>query len=307
MSGIVLHHYPPSPVSEKVRVCLGVKGLDWHSVIIPRVPPKPKLMPLTGGFRLTPVMQIGADIYCDSVCIIRELENRFPKPTLFPDGDADAAWAIGRRTDQQMFPVILAIVFSDGVQNMPEGFLEDRAQLYFGGNITIDSLRAQLADKLAEAHTHFAWIEAALQKQSFLGGDAPGAADAFAYYVTWFLLGRYKDGPAFLAAYPNLMRWQAAVKAIGHGHPFELTEDAALSLARASEPLPSVGINQNDPSGFEADEMISVRPENDKNITTGRLIGLSADRVSVLRHDPDVGPVAVHFPRAGYVITRVKA
>jgi hypothetical protein len=31
-------------------------------------------------------MQIGADIYCDSQCIIRELQRRFPEPTLSAAG-----------------------------------------------------------------------------------------------------------------------------------------------------------------------------------------------------------------------------
>ncbi|MCK4940436.1 MAG: glutathione S-transferase N-terminal domain-containing protein, partial [Rhodospirillaceae bacterium] len=56
---VILHHYPQSPVSEKIRVVLGMKDLTWKSVLIPRLPPKPNLMPLTGGYRLTPVMQIG--------------------------------------------------------------------------------------------------------------------------------------------------------------------------------------------------------------------------------------------------------
>jgi len=73
MSEIIFHHYPLSPVAEKVRVSFGIKQLSWRSVVIPRIPPKPLLMPLTGGFRRTPVMQIGADIYCDSQCILREL------------------------------------------------------------------------------------------------------------------------------------------------------------------------------------------------------------------------------------------
>ena len=77
---IILHDYPQSPVSEKVRVVFGVKGLNWKSVEIPRLPPKPNLMPLTGGYRLTPVMQIGADIFCDTKCIIHELDRRFPDP-----------------------------------------------------------------------------------------------------------------------------------------------------------------------------------------------------------------------------------
>jgi len=75
MSEIVLHHYPASPVSEKVRVALGIKRLAWRSVEIPRVPPKPDVMPLTGGYRRTPIMQIGADISCDSQCMLREDER----------------------------------------------------------------------------------------------------------------------------------------------------------------------------------------------------------------------------------------
>lgn len=62
MPEIILHHYPESPFSEKVRLILGYKGLDYQSVIIPMIMPRPDLMPLTGGYRKTPVMQIGADI-----------------------------------------------------------------------------------------------------------------------------------------------------------------------------------------------------------------------------------------------------
>ncbi|MCH8217263.1 MAG: glutathione S-transferase N-terminal domain-containing protein, partial [Planctomycetes bacterium] len=84
MTEIILHHYPQSPVSEKVRVGLGIKRLAWRSVEIPRLPPKPELMPLTGGYRRTPVLQVGADVYCDSQCILRELERLCPAPSFFP-------------------------------------------------------------------------------------------------------------------------------------------------------------------------------------------------------------------------------
>ena len=63
MADIILHHYETSPYAEKIRVALGIKGLAWSSVQIPRIMPKPDLMPLTGGYRKTPVMQIGADIF----------------------------------------------------------------------------------------------------------------------------------------------------------------------------------------------------------------------------------------------------
>ena len=62
MTDLILHHYPNSPFAEKVRVTLGIKQLAWKSVIIPNMMPKPDLMPLTGGYRKTPVLQVGADV-----------------------------------------------------------------------------------------------------------------------------------------------------------------------------------------------------------------------------------------------------
>jgi len=94
MSEIILHHYPMSPYAEKVRLAFGLKGIAWRSVHIPIVMPKPELMPLTGGYRRTPVMQIGADIYCDTLCILREVERRFPAPSLYPSGEAGLAHAV---------------------------------------------------------------------------------------------------------------------------------------------------------------------------------------------------------------------
>ena len=60
------------------------------------MPPKDDLLALTGGYRGTPVLQIGADIYIDSQRIAAELEARFPQPTLFPGGNPGLALAGGQ-------------------------------------------------------------------------------------------------------------------------------------------------------------------------------------------------------------------
>ena len=83
---LILHHYDFSNYAEKARLASGYKGLDWRACTIPPVAPKPDLTPLTGGYRRTPVLQIGADIFCDTHLILRELERRQPEPTLFPVG-----------------------------------------------------------------------------------------------------------------------------------------------------------------------------------------------------------------------------
>lgn len=78
----ILHHYDFSPFAEKIRLALGIKGLRWHSVIAPSVLPKPDLVALTGGYRHIPVLQYGADIYCDTRTIVRELDRRHPEPVI---------------------------------------------------------------------------------------------------------------------------------------------------------------------------------------------------------------------------------
>jgi len=131
MNDIILHHYPQSPVSEKVRVALGIKGLAWRSVEIPRVPPKPDVMPLTGGYRRTPIVQIGADIYCDSQCILRELERRHPEPTFYPGGAEGLPWGIGRWTDG-LFDVAVRLSLGANADQLPEAFAKDRVRLFLG-------------------------------------------------------------------------------------------------------------------------------------------------------------------------------
>src|SRR5260221_12383972 len=86
---IILHHYDTSPFSEKPRVMFGVKGLSWRAVTQPAIMPKPELTPLTGGYRRAPVMQIGADVFCDSQAALAELERRAPSP----EPEQGAAWA----------------------------------------------------------------------------------------------------------------------------------------------------------------------------------------------------------------------
>jgi len=131
-SEIILHNYPQSPVAEKARVALGIKQLSWRSVEIPRIPPKPMLTLLTGGYRRTPVMQIGADIYCDTQCILRELERRHPSPSFFPSGDAGLLWNLSRWTDGALFDLSVKIVLGSVGDALPADFAEDRGRLYLG-------------------------------------------------------------------------------------------------------------------------------------------------------------------------------
>jgi glutathione S-transferase len=84
MSRLYLHHYPISPYAEKVRCALGYKALAWTSVLNPMVAPKPDVVALTGGHRRVPLLQVGADIYCDSALILDTLEEMSPNHSYYP-------------------------------------------------------------------------------------------------------------------------------------------------------------------------------------------------------------------------------
>lgn len=296
MTDIILHHYPQSPVSEKVRVALGIKDATWRSVEIPRLPPKPDLMPLTGGYRRTPVMQIGADIYCDSECILREIDTRLPEPPLFRQ-------TVSLWDPEDLFDLIFRLVLVYTGDAMPEGFVEDRGRLYLGPDWNMDEVSAQIPDAIERIRERFSALDAVFAANvPYLGGETPGASDATAYHLVWFLRGRWAEGPALLDAFPDLNAWEERMTAIGHGKWQDLSSKEALRIAAEAKPLTKACA----PSDLIAGQAVSVTPDSDGGdpAVSGALHRLDKHTVAIMRDDPQVGKVCVHFPRTGYLIRR---
>lgn len=307
MAEIIYHHYPQSPVSEKVRVAFGFKGLEWRSVEIPRIPPKPDLMPLTGGYRRTPTMQIGADVFCDSQCILMELERRFPEPTFFPKGDAGTVWGLARWTDVCLFPKTVALVLGSAhaAGQLPADFAADRGRLYFGPDWNMDDVAAELLHIRAQIRAQFAWFEGQLSSgDAFLAGKTAGLMDALAYYLAWFVHGRVADGPEFIAQFPVLNAWFARVGAIGHGKPSDMDSAEALAIARESEPQTPEGADTVDPQGLKPGMAVGVTPEGDGGDpeVVGALRFADAHRIAIVHENDQAGTVCTHFPRIGYQV-----
>ena len=94
MPEIIFHQYAMSPFSEKIRKILALKNLEYREVDQPAWMPKPHLTPMTGGYRRIPVLQIGADIYCDTALIARTVEKHCPEPSIHPGDNIAAAEAM---------------------------------------------------------------------------------------------------------------------------------------------------------------------------------------------------------------------
>ena len=302
MSEIILHQYGLSPFSEKIRRILAYKNLPWRAVDQPMMMPKPDLIALTGGYRRIPVLQIGADIYCDTACIARRIEELHPIPACLPPALVGLASVVEDWADHRFFfqcvpPVVVALL-----PQLPEGFLEDRAQMSPG--MSRAALIAAAPQALAQALLSLDRLEQQLRQQSFVVGETFTVADAACFHVVWFL----RNAPALFAeveARPALAAWLARIEGFGPSQTEPLSAAAAIAIATRSTPADCAR-----ESGLHAgvcvlgDEVAITADDYGPEATTGRITSITHDRVTIERNDPVLGAIAMHFPRTGYYISK---
>ena len=293
---IILHHYDTSPFSEKVKLLLGLKGLQWRSVIQRVIMPKPDLVPLTGGYRRIPVLQIGADVYCDSQVILAEIAARAGGAPFDP-----LDWAVNLWADRLFFMVTVPVIFAE-VQ-APQEFIADREKLS-GRPFDAAQMRAATPHMAAQWRAEAAWLDDALAARPFLSGEAPGLADIAAYMNVWFLWGAVRQtAERLMAGLNHLQAWQGRMRAIGHGTRSELTPAEALAVAKAAEPAPYADHDPNDPLGLAPGAQVSVGADDyGRDPIAGTLVAANARRVVIAREDPALGRLHLHVPRVGYIM-----
>jgi glutathione S-transferase len=298
MAEVILHHYDTSPFSEKVRVMLGVKGLSWASVIQPVIMPKPELIPLTGGYRRIPVMQIGADIYCDTQVILAELERRHPDPAVVKAGD----WAVNLWADRLWFQTTVAVVFGEIGDNVPDAFRKDREALS-GRPFDTAAMKAAAVPARGQWRAAAGFIERGLGAADFLGGASPSLSDIASYMNVWWLGSAARQvRDDLLDGMAHTQAWRQRMKALGHGTRREMSGAEALDVARGADPEPSPW-RQADASAPAVGARVTVSADDyGRDPIAGTLVSATLERVIIAREDPEVGRVNVHFPRAGYVL-----
>ena len=302
-NAIILHQYDISPFSEKVRVLFGIKGLEWHACDQPIVMPKPELTGLTGGYRKIPVLQIGADIYCDTQIIARELERRFPSPSLFVGPDRGLSYGIGAWIDRALFMHLVTVVFAFSGFLATEEFIADRKALI--GSFDVDALRAAGPNASEQLRAQFGWLDSQLDGKPFLLGEKPGLADASLYHNVWFLRLAFPNGLDVLDRNPRLLEWERRVKGIGHGTRRETNREAALDIAQAATSAEPPKADPDEPNGLKPGDRVAVSADDyGRDAIAGELVSSSAQHIAMRREDSRVGAVVVHFPRAGFVVRR---
>ena len=307
MSDLILHHYAGSPFSEKIRLIFGFKGLSWQSVNVPVILPKPDVLALTGGYRRTPFLQIGADIYCDTALMCQVIEALHPTPSLVPAEAGGATHLLAQWADSDLFwvaipytmqPAGAASVFAGAPPEMLHAFAADRAAM------TVGMKRPSTRDAAAALHTYLGWLDQQLAGRQFLCGDVPSIADFSTAQSIWYIR-RAPPVAGILQPFTRVADWYERVAAFGYGHPGKLTSEAAIALAHSSTP---VACEVHADLGFEAGAVVTVAAADYAcDAVSGELVGLSHDRITLRRSDERAGAVHVHFPRIGYSLRSSEA
>ncbi|SHH35696.1 glutathione S-transferase family protein [Marivita hallyeonensis] len=302
MSDIILHHYDLSPFSEKIRLTLGYKGLDWNSVIVEAVPPRPLLDTLTGGYRRVPVLQVGADIYCDTEVIFHALERIKPAPTLYPTGEGISK-ALSLWWDRSTWKPAIGVLVDYIGEHLPEEFLKDRKDNYLGYDMSKEGMAPMLPAYVQQMTAFADWLASMLRENGdYLTGKHLSAADLTCYHSLWLL--RANCGAeaidAQLGLAPEVIAWMDRIAAIGHGNKTDMTPEEALAVAKAATPA-HPGLGDNDPSGIAVGTTVTVTPDDNARVpVTGTLVGADTQEIVIAIDSPEAGRLHVHFPRAGF-------
>jgi glutathione S-transferase len=299
---LILHHYPASPFSEKIRMIFGLKNITWKSVTVPDVAPKPDLYPLTGGYRHTPVLQIGADIYCDTKLIVNVIERRYPTPSLW-NGKTEGlnriveAWA-----ERDLFWPAARFLTGINAQKLGPRFHADRAALRGKKPPSSAGLKRAADRGMSDLKVQLPLLESLLSRdQLYLLGQTPSLADISAYHALWFLSMLSTDCSYVLEPYGNVTAWMKRMCVIGHGNCVEMSSEDAIRCASESDPEPITL-----PDQVAETHRVEVYPDDaQSNPVEGDLVMRAHNHIAIRRSEPRIGSVVVHFPQLGYIVKEI--
>jgi glutathione S-transferase len=298
----ILYHYLASPYSEKLRLALGVAGIQWGSVIVPAQPPRPFLDVFLSGYRRIPVLQIGAHFYCDSALAFDALAEVSDR--LKPAGHLSRTNELLRRhaEDRIFFAVIAAASPISVLRLLAQDlglfglfrFLKDRSDMMKGS--TVEKLSQRAAARLVKDFV--GQLNGLLKQDRFLGGAHAGYLDLCCYHPLWMASVINRET---LSALPPLVQaWMQRVAALGHGSPMPICQNEIHDKVIADRFQNFVG----EVSGpFEQGSLVSVRPTDyARDSTEGYLVLLDEYQCVIKRNAPSGDAVFLHFPTIGFEV-----
>jgi glutathione S-transferase len=299
MAELILHHYDTSPFSEKIKKVLAHKNVPWRAVEQPTIMPKPCLIPLTGGYRRIPVLQIGADVYCDTQLIARTLERLHPQPSIYPAGSEGTCHVWSLWADRMFFWTTTSILFALIGEHVPKEFIEDRSKMIPGRDFADIPKMAPHAKEQCRGYAELLAAQLTDGRPYLLGAQFT-LADAACYHPVWFLRN-FPPAAVTFDEFPQVVEWAERIRAMGHGKRTDMTADEALTIAKRSTPAAATMADRHEPNGIKPGDVVTVTPDDYAfDPVAGEVVASSTHEIAIRRRDDQVGDIVVHFPRIGF-------
>jgi len=300
-NALILHQYDISPFSQKAQKMMGLKRLDWLSVEMPLIAPKPDVEALTGGYRGTPILQVGADVFIDNWMIARALDSRAPAAPLNPRGPLEAAasyaWC------ERLFIPLLHSAFATYKNQWEPDFLADRKRVF--PDVDFDSLQLADPDRRSQVNAFLGEAAAQLGRgASFLGGETPDSGDVHVWGMIWMVYSALPDLVPLVERYGEIMDWHGRMERLGRGRRTDVAFETAWDALRAGhfQPLPDTPMAEPLRDWLGARVEVSAGSA-DRGMATGKLIAVDQHQVVIATTPLDGAEAHVWFPRFGYHVT----
>ncbi len=296
---LILHQYDTSPFSQKAQKMMGLKELSWQSVEMPMIAPKPDIEALTGGYRGTPVLQIGRDVFIDNWMIARALDEFDASgPAINAQGGLREAalYAWGERLFTPLLHAALAAYQSE----WDADFLADRKRVF--PDVDFDTLDVSDPDRRSQVRAYLGTVEAQLGlDQDFLGGAQADSCDIHVWGMVWMIHSALPALMPIVETFPRLTDWYERVSALGTGDREDVKIDVAWQSLKDGPARPLPDTPDQEPLASWVGEMVDIAAGSaDRGSASGRLLAVDHEQV-VLGVEPISGEAAqVWFPRFGY-------
>lgn len=309
MNTPILHRSLKSPYAQKVMLLMGYIEQPYLSFIAPKGIPRPIEQALVGEYsRRIPILQMGADIYCDSELIVRVLaeKNNENSLTRYSSEQEAQRWIekieIAGNTSVlgSIKPLELICAY---FKNMPPNhawkFITDRAKL--GKRMTMPNAELPYTEKVAIARSYLEELNNQLRFSKFmLTEDKPTAVDFTAFTMIYYLdtINRLKVAKGL----EHLKQWYARMSVIGTGKFTEISGNKCLDVAREAVPSPIAGkyLSSKRIGQKIAYQNKGFMAQMNNEGVEGVIVGEDDKTIILRREDAQVGIVHVYFPKLDY-------
>jgi hypothetical protein len=192
------------------------------------------------------------------------------------------------------------LVFGALAEVMPPELLADRQKMR--PDLNVETLRAAAPHCRSTLHAALVTLDAGLATTDFVLGGTFSVADAAIYHCLWFVRNA-PECAAMIDSARHVGGWLERLAAMGPGEPTPMDPAEALAIATAAAPAATPAAYAADPHGLTPGQTIGISSDDlPSDVFRGTVVASGADEIVIRRDDPALGELAIHFPRAGYLV-----